>query len=80
MDTMTIELDAEAYEALVRQKGPGQTFSEVIKSRFGRRATAADLRRAAAELELSEETLDAIDEQIRARSENPATARICEPL
>lgn len=74
MDTRTIELDAEAYEALAREKGPSQTFSDVIKSRFGHRATAADLRRAAAELKISEETLDAIEEQIRARSESPATA------
>jgi predicted CopG family antitoxin len=74
MDTKTIELDAEAYEALARQKRPGQTFSEVIKSHFGRRATASDLRQLAAELKISEDTLDAIEDQIRARSESPATA------
>jgi predicted CopG family antitoxin len=73
MDTKTIELDAEAYEALVRQKGPGQTFSEVIKSRFGRRATAADIKRVAAEIKISKDTLDAIEEQIRARGESPAS-------
>jgi len=74
VDTKTIELDAEAYEALARQKGPGQTFSEVIKSHFGRRATAADLRKLAAEIKLSEETLDAIEGQIRSRKDSPATA------
>jgi predicted CopG family antitoxin len=74
MKTKTIELDAEAYEALARQKGPSQTFSEVIKSHFGRHTTAADLWRVAAELKISEDTLDAIEEQIRARGESPATA------
>jgi predicted CopG family antitoxin len=74
MDSRTIELDAEAYEALARQKLPGQSFSEVIKSHFGRHATAADLRQVAAKLRISEDTLDAIEAQIRARSESPATA------
>jgi putative addiction module component (TIGR02574 family) len=67
-----ISLDAEAYAALARKKRPDQTFSEVIKAHFGRRTTVADLERALADLHLSEETLDAIDEQIRARSESSA--------
>jgi hypothetical protein len=53
---------------------PGQTFSEVIKSHLGRRATAADLKQVAAKLRISEDTLDAIEAQIRARRESPATA------
>jgi predicted CopG family antitoxin len=72
--TKTIELDAEAYEALARQKQPGQTFSEVIKQHFGRSASMEEFRQLAVELKISEETLDAIEEQIRARSESPATA------
>jgi predicted CopG family antitoxin len=74
MSTRTIELDAEAYAALSRQKRPDQTFSDLIKARFGRSATAGDLITAAAEAKVSEETLDAIDEVIRARKESPATA------
>ena len=74
MDSRTIELDAEAYEALARQMRPGQSFSEVIKSHFGPRATAADLKQVAARLRISDDTLDAIEAQIRARSESPATA------
>jgi|GEM_PF-2734406 len=73
MDVRTIELDNEAYEALAREKRPGQTFSELIKSRFGHPATAADLRRVAEELKISEDTLDAIEDQIGARLESPAT-------
>jgi predicted CopG family antitoxin len=74
MDNRIIELDAEAYETLARQKRPGQTFSDVIKFYFGRHATAADLKRVAAELGISEDTLDTIEEQILARRESPATA------
>jgi predicted CopG family antitoxin len=68
----TIPLDAEAYEALARRRRPGQSFSDLVKERFGGRATAADFKRVAADLKLSEATLDAIDEQIRARGESPA--------
>jgi predicted CopG family antitoxin len=74
MAVKTIPLDAEAYEALARQKRPGQSFSELIKERFGRRTTAADLLRIAADFKFSEATLDAIEEQIRARSESPVGA------
>jgi hypothetical protein len=42
------------------------------EERFGGRVTAADLPRIAAGLELSVTTLDAIEEQIRARGESPA--------
>jgi len=69
MSTKTIELDAEAYEALDRQKRPGQTFSEVIKQHFGRAAAGSveELDQLAAELKISEDTLDAIEAQIQAR-------------
>jgi predicted CopG family antitoxin len=74
MSTKTIEVDTEAYEALTRQKAPDQSFSDLIKSRFGQRFTAAEFLRAAAEARISKETLDAVDELIRARGESPATA------
>ncbi|HEV3075573.1 MAG TPA: addiction module protein [Thermoanaerobaculia bacterium] len=70
----TISLDAEAYAALARKKRQDQTFSEVIKAHFGRRTTGADLKRVLADLHVSEDTLDAIEEQIRARSESSARA------
>jgi len=74
MALKSISLDAEAYEVLAREKGHDQTFSEVIKAHFGRRTTGADLEAALADLRVSEETLNAIEEQIRARSKSPARA------
>jgi predicted CopG family antitoxin len=74
MAPKTISLDAEAYAALARKKRQDQTFSEVIKAHFGRRTTGADLERVLADLNVSEDTLDAIEEQIRARSKSPARA------
>ena len=67
MSIKTIELDAEAYEALARQTRPGQTFSEVIKQHFGRCGSVEELDQLAAELKVSEDTLDAIEAQIQAR-------------
>jgi predicted CopG family antitoxin len=72
MTTKAVSLDAEAYEVLAGQKHQDQTFSEVIKSRFGRRTTGADLQRVLTDLRVSEDTLDSIEEQIRARSKSPA--------
>jgi len=74
MALKTISLDAEAYAALARKKRQDQTYSEVIKAHFGRRTTGGDLERVLADLKVSEDTLDAIEEQIRARSESPVRA------
>jgi predicted CopG family antitoxin len=74
MAVKTSPLDSEAYEALARRRRPGQSFSDLGKERCGGRATVADFKRIAADLKLSEATLDAIEEQIRARGESPAHA------
>jgi predicted CopG family antitoxin len=70
MGAKTIPLDEEAYEILNRRKRPGQSFSQVIKMHLGepRYGTAEDLLRKAEKYVLSEDTLDAIEEQIRLRS------------
>lgn len=73
MAVKTITIDMEAYEALKRQKKPGQSFSQVIKEHFrGKGMTGADLLRLMGELEpLSEETLDRLDEIVADRKNHP---------
>jgi predicted CopG family antitoxin len=67
MAVKTITIDIEAYEILSRHKSPGQSFSQVIKQRLGRRMTGKDLRVAISRTRLSVDILDAIDAQVRAR-------------
>ncbi|HJZ77459.1 MAG TPA: antitoxin VapB family protein [Vicinamibacterales bacterium] len=66
MAVKTITIDMEAYEALARRKGPGESFSDVIKRQF-RGGTGADLLRAAQRANISDETLDAVERQIKLR-------------
>jgi predicted CopG family antitoxin len=74
MAVKTITIDLEAYEALSRLKRKGQSFSEVIKERFGRRKTARDLLAALGKVKVSEETLDNVEGQINLRRRSVAKA------
>ena len=71
MAVKTITIDMEAYEALARRKGPGESFSDVIKKQFNG-GTGADLLRAAQRIRISEKTLDEVEQQIRNRRKSPA--------
>lgn len=71
MFAKTIRLDREAFDLLSRRKKKGQSYSEVIKEHFGLRSTSRDLRRAIQEADISEETLDLIEEQVEARRLDP---------
>ena len=75
MPVKTITIDLEAYEILSDYKRDGQSFSDVIKERLGRRTTGRDLLRAVAHLRPAGETLDAIDAQVRAVSAYGPAAR-----
>ena len=77
MAVKTITIDMEAYRALKRHKGPGQSFSDVIKTHFGTTSTGATLLRALADVDISDEVLDAMDEVVDLRADSPASA---EPL
>lgn len=72
MAVKTITIDMDAYEALSRRKKPGQSFSQVIKEYFSPPKTGGDLLTALEEVRVSEDALDAIEAQIRARRESPA--------
>lgn len=72
MAVKTITIDIEAYERLSRLKKKGQSFSQVIKEHFPPPgSTAADLLKALDTTEVSDETLEAVDEVVRARRDSP---------
>ena len=73
MAVKTITIDMEAYNALARRKRPGESFSQVIK-KITLGGTAADLLRAVQAANVSEETIDAIERQVKARRRHPARA------
>lgn len=74
MAVKTITIDLEAYELLARHKRPGQSFSQVIKGRFAPRPTAGEFRALLRHVSLADDTLDAIERQVRSRRRSPARA------
>ena len=72
MAVKTITIDLEAYEILSRHKTPGQSFSDVIKERLGKRMTGRDLYAMVRRARVGADTLDAIDAGVRARRRSPA--------
>jgi len=72
----TITIDLEAYRLLAADKRESESFSKVIKRRLRpvrtARALLADLDR----LVLAEDTLDHVDEVIRARADHMADSPI----
>ena len=72
MAVKTITIDIEAYTLLARQKATGQSFSQVIKEHFGRQPTVATFKKIIRSVKLSEDTLNAIEAQVRARKDSPA--------
>jgi len=71
MAVKTITIDMDAYALLKRHKKKAQSFSQVIKEHFASSKGSA-LLNVLAELNLSEETLDAIDGEIANRESDLA--------
>jgi predicted CopG family antitoxin len=74
MAVKTITIDLEAYGLLARNKEEGQSFSQVIKAHFKRQPTVANFRAVLRSVRLSDDTVDAIEAQIRARRKSPVRA------
>jgi len=74
MAVKTITIDMEAYRVLARLKREGQSFSQVIKEYFGRQPTAARFREIVRTVRVSDDALEAMEAQVRARRQSPARA------
>jgi predicted CopG family antitoxin len=61
----TITIDFEAYEALARRKRKGESFSRVIKERFGSRRTGRDLAALVKSMRLTDETPAVTEKLVR---------------
>ena len=76
MAVKTITIDLEAYRLLAAGKRPGESFSKVIKRRLRpvrtARALLADLDR----LALADDTLDHVEDLLRARADHPAASPV----
>ncbi|HEX4566929.1 MAG TPA: antitoxin VapB family protein [Vicinamibacterales bacterium] len=76
MAVKTITIDLEAYGLLARCKRDGLSFSDVIKEHFGRPLTVGEFKaRMRRQLEagrrMRDETLEAIEDVIRTRKDDP---------
>ena len=74
MAVKTITIDIEAYALLSRNKGEGQSFSQVIKAHFGPQPTAGRFLAHVRSIRVSAPALDAMARQVRARRLEPARA------
>jgi predicted CopG family antitoxin len=72
MAVKTITIDMEAYDLLFRHKSEGQSFSEVIKSHFGRPLTAGEFKKRLRTMKpMSQDYLDRMKEVLADRKKRP---------
>jgi len=72
MAVKTITIDMEAYVALSRQKRSGQSFSDVIKERFGPIMTVGRFKERLTRIQLSGELVDNLGRIVADRKKSPA--------
>ena len=68
----TITIDMEAYTLLASHKQPGQSFSQVIKARFGPSPTAGRFLARLRTVKVSAGAIEAMEQQVQARRAEPA--------
>ncbi len=71
MAVKTITIDLEAYQTLAGHKRPGQSFSDVIKERFGPIMTVARFKERIKNVQLSDELLDNLHQIVEDRKKSP---------
>ena len=71
MAVKTITIDMEAYQTLSRYKKEGQSFSDVIKERFGPVMTVARFKERVKKVRLSQDFIDAVERVIEDRKKSP---------
>ncbi len=74
MAVKTITIDMDAYELLSRHKREGQSFSQVIKERFGPQPTAGRFVARVRAARVSAAALDVMERQVQGRKLEPARA------
>jgi predicted CopG family antitoxin len=71
MAVKTITIDIEAYQTLASYKRAGQSFSDVIKERFGPFMTVARLKERIKQAQPSDELLDNLERIVADRKKSP---------
>ena len=71
MAVKTITIDMEAYQTLSRYKREGQSFSDVIKERFGPVMTIGRFKERVKSVRLSKDFIDAVERVIDDRKKSP---------
>ena len=74
MAVKTITIDMEAYKLLAAEKKDKESFSKVIKRRLKPSHTADNLLKNLDRVNLSESTLDKLEELLQVRSESMAAS------
>ena len=76
MAVKTITIDMDAYTLLAKQKGDGESFSDVIKAHFKPMPTVGRFKKLLkSRTPLDAETLDRLDGIVAARKKDPARYR-----
>lgn len=71
----TIEIDDDAFSCLEHARGKGESWSQLIMRCVTPKRSIEDLLHVISEMDISEETLAAIDESVERRRSSPPSKR-----